>query len=317
MQNTAPVNSTDGLPYLPNLQAPELIARYNVRPSSIDIRINKKLKVGTPTNTTFVPVYQHPHGGADNGAWGMDADRIAFWQARNANVDIGDLAAGFFRYYAGVDGRGWDWASDGVSILHGGRFSRDSDATRYEMSKLGIQRADGIATPSTKLLESTEGRKLLNSWSDQLIVIQDPFIGATSRTRSTSRAGTDIHSFFPSQPACAPQSPRFVVPRLLRRRQTPPAAADRCALNPQNCARPIGRPTAEEIMDEFERAAELLEPDDATSFDLLCEVYNGGSLRKQLRRQQTGKPREAKRSKTVRTLGGPKKTSPPPPPPRA
>lgn len=181
MLNAVPPRSTDGLPYLPNLQAPELLAQYNVPRSSIDIRVNKRAKVGMPINTAFVPVHQHATGGAVGAAWGMDKERIAFWQSRNEDIDLGDLAAGFFRYYAGVDGRGWDWAFDGVSILQGGRISRDSDAKRYELSKMGLEAADETAMPNAGLIETNEGRKLLKSWSDQAILIQDPFIGARGR----------------------------------------------------------------------------------------------------------------------------------------
>lgn len=51
-------------------------------------------------------------------------------------------------------------------------------------------------------------------------------------------------------------------------------------------------------MDEFERAAELIEPDNADSLAELCEIYTGNSMRK-VQPPRQGQP-DSKRQRTTR-----------------
>lgn len=77
----------------------------------------------------------------------MDVER-AWWESRNDLVDLGKLIRGFFRCFAGEDGRAFNWARDGVSVLKGGFFTRASQAM----------------------------------WGEDAMVVQDPFLGASPTT---------------------------------------------------------------------------------------------------------------------------------------
>lgn len=190
LQSTQPTGSTDGLPYLPNLQAHSLLSRYNVPRSSIHVRVGRK-NLSTEINTTFAPVCQHGEGGLDGGAWGMPQDDIQFWQGRNANVDLGGLVRGFFRFYAGEGGHAWDWSKDGCSILRGGRFSRrqvsrrNSSASSPASLKGEDEASMEVARPSEWSAEEgifsvAAGTKVEESWGESSMVVQDPFIGSSS-----------------------------------------------------------------------------------------------------------------------------------------
>lgn len=305
---TQPPGRDDGLPYLPNLQNRDLIATYNVPPSSIDIRVTKRDRVATVVDTTFVPVHQHDEGGANGGAWGMTGDEIAFWQARNADVDLGELVSGFFQFYAGVDGRSWSWEQDGASILDGGRVRLGRHAGRkgFEVAPLESEADEPSGLPRLQ-------PSLAKAWAQCAMVVQDPFISASAPPVSSGRCRPEADVPSPALPFSLPplQRQRSVLPPLStnwtcprpRTRQTDAPLLPFSA--GQNCAKPINVGTADEIEEEFLRAAEQLDLDDTASLARLCEPYLGPSLRS--RKQQDSnaqQPRAGKRMKPAGKKGG-------------
>lgn len=99
-------------------------------------------------DSTFVPSQRVFSGGTHGVGWGMMDVERAWWESRNDLVDLGKLIRGFFRCFAGEDGRAFNWARDGVSVLKGGFFTRASQAM----------------------------------WGEDAMVVQDPFLGASPTT---------------------------------------------------------------------------------------------------------------------------------------